>query len=339
MAMNGTTSQDLDYLGARLHGRRSRLAEGPRLASLCLLKTVPALGHAIAMEGPAPPRATPLPDTEFQSAPSFQRWLVHSLSSELSGFIPCLNKSEARLLGWIALHDDLANLKVGIRAILARATSGIPDELLRELPAHGDMKAAFVAAPSLDSLARLLPEDPLGRMLKTALQTCPDRTEPFFIEASLDHDYFRQGLDLASALPGPDRENITDMIAQEADIFHLMLAMRGRFNYGLKPEMLSPLHVRGTRLSHSQFTAMLAAPAPSDLPSLETQAWARYHTLANRTFRQSATDFGTVVGYCGLRRMEAANLTTLSEGIRAGLTEEALRRRMIPSLLQEAPHV
>jgi vacuolar-type H+-ATPase subunit C/Vma6 len=48
---------------------------------------------------------------------------------------------------------------------------------------------------------------------------------------------------------------------------------------------------------------------------------------------------GAVIGYAGLRRVETANLITLSEGIRTGMTAEAMRARMIPRTDLEAAYV
>jgi len=39
---------------------------------------------------------------------------------------------------------------------------------------------------------------------------------------------------------------------------------------------------------------------------------------------------GAIVGYAGLRRVEVANLITISEGIRGGMAAEAIRGRLIP---------
>ena len=46
-----------------------------------------------------------------------------------------------------------------------------------------------------------------------------------------------------------------------------------------------------------------------------------------------------VVGYAGLRRVEVANLITLSEGIRTGVAADAIRPRLMPRTDLESAHV
>ena len=52
---------------------------------------------------------------------------------------------------------------------------------------------------------------------------------------------------------------------------------------------------------------------------LESLAWRRFLRLANGAFRGSHMGLGAVVGYLEIRRVEVANLITLSEGIRTGV--------------------
>jgi len=74
------------------------------------------------------------------------------------------------------------------------------------------------------------------------------------------------------------------------------------------------------------------ALTPTDL---ETLAWRRYYRLANRAFRRCHMGLGAVVAYAAIRRVELANLITLSEGIRQGQPADALRRRLIPAARRE----
>jgi vacuolar-type H+-ATPase subunit C/Vma6 len=46
-----------------------------------------------------------------------------------------------------------------------------------------------------------------------------------------------------------------------------------------------------------------------------------------------------VIGYAGIRRVEVANLITLSEGIRAGAEAERIRTRLIPRADLESVYV
>ena len=149
-------------------------------------------------------------------------------------------------------------------------------------------------------------------------------------------------------------------------MFHLMLVVRGRFHYGLSADSLRPFHVSGSRIPGDQFEAMLSAPdiltaarfavgrAIDALPSekktnggttlldpadLEAMGWKRFLRLSNRAFRWSHMGLGAVVGFSGLRRVEVANLITLTEGIRSGIPAEAIRARLTPRTGMEAADV
>jgi vacuolar-type H+-ATPase subunit C/Vma6 len=50
-------------------------------------------------------------------------------------------------------------------------------------------------------------------------------------------------------------------------------------------------------------------------------------------------DLGAVVGYAGIRRVEVANLISLSEAIRTGMAAEVIRARLIPRNDLESAYV
>jgi len=198
--------------------------------------------------------------------------------------------------------------------------------------------------------------------LRKAVQAIQDvfRSQPqaFFIEAALDQAYLAESLTRTAALADEDRDAVLPIIRQEIDAFHLALVSRGKFIYGLKPELLTPFHVRGAGIRRVRLVAMLTAadladvaakavglaidelphelsgqagPARAVDPSLlEVMAWNRFLRLANRAFRRSHMGPGAVIGYTAIRRVELANLITLTEGIRVGLRAEAIRAHLIP---------
>jgi vacuolar-type H+-ATPase subunit C/Vma6 len=70
-------------------------------------------------------------------------------------------------------------------------------------------------------------------------------------------------------------------------------------------------------------------PEPVEAAALEARGEDRLARLAARALRRGPLGLGTVIGYLGLRRVEVANLVTLSEALRAGLPEDQVRARMI----------
>jgi vacuolar-type H+-ATPase subunit C/Vma6 len=208
-------------------------------------------------------------------------------------------------------------------------------------------------AGTLEAFTAVMTRGPFKQGLLVVADLYKKRPKPFFVEAGLDHGYLVELLRLARGLRGGDRDEVLAIACQEVDTFHLALAARGRFHYDLKPEMLVPLHVPGSRIAVDRFRRMVAAERLADLvPTLvgtaidalppgtgadnadasllEHLAWNRYYRLANRTFRRSHMGMGAVAAYAAIRRVELANLIRLTEGIRAGFDPKAIRRRLIP---------
>ena len=239
-------ADDLDYLAARLHGRRSRMAEGERLTGLCRIRSLSEFTHTI------------FPESESQELLDFQRLSVYELTRELSSFLAHMSGPGAGLLNWTLVRFQVENLKVLIRVCLTKSPTADPQEYLVPLPKELALDIqGLAAAESLDDFVRLVPKGLLRESLERALEIYRDHPRPFFFEAALDHGYFQGLLARVEGLSREDREIIKPMVCQEVDIFHLMLVVRGRFHYGLTPEKLLPLHVAGTRIPRALFAAML----------------------------------------------------------------------------------
>jgi vacuolar-type H+-ATPase subunit C/Vma6 len=317
------------------------------------VRTVPELGRAL------------YPEREFHAAGELQRQLVQDLVGELAQLRAYLTGAGARLLDWLVARFEVENLKVLVRGFITRR----PLELLHlvSLPKEPALPTqALASAESWTEFVRLLPNGPLRESLEEA-GDLEGRPKPFFLEAALDRGYFRELLARAERVFGEDQKVVRDLVFQEVDMFNLMLVVRGKFHYGLTPASLLPLHVEGSGISRARFMAMLREtdlravdrhavgravdalpPEPKgtgeggtslDPARLEALAWQRFQRLANAAFRRSPVGLGAVVGYAGLRRVEVANLITLSEAIRNGLGVEVIRARLLPRSELEAAYV
>jgi vacuolar-type H+-ATPase subunit C/Vma6 len=336
---------DLDFLGAVIHGRRSRLAEAERLDALCRIRTVGELVRAVAPEG------------GVETVADFQRRLVADLVRELTDIAHQTDGAVNDLLAWLCVRFQVENLKVLARGF---ATKSAPEDVrahLISLPGVADLDvAAFVRAPSLEDFAALIPQEALREGVLAAAEVYRKHARSFFLEAGLDRGYLGRLVALARPLSDEDGVSVLSLAVQEVDTFHLMLVARGRFQYGLKPDVLAPFRVPGAGADEAEFSAMLAAadlaeavriggrraldgPAAAGLASgsagidpadLEALAHDRYFRIANAVFRRSHMGLGAVAAYAAIRRVELANLITLSEGIRVGMAPEAIRQRLIP---------
>jgi vacuolar-type H+-ATPase subunit C/Vma6 len=346
---------NLDYLVARLHGRRGQFAESERLDALCRLRSMTDLVRAV------------LPHSRFTTVIAFQHELIQDMVLELADFAAQLTGAGSALMAWLRVRCQIENLKVLVRAFATRKPFDWACKHLVPLPADLALDIeALSAADSAESFAMAAPEGLLRDALAAFAPAYEEHETPFVLEAALDHAYFRELLKRTQSLPATARGDSMLLARQEVDTFHLMLVARGRFGYDLQGGHLEMFHVAGAGISLDRFRQMLAADTLRDavhqvtslmLDSwpvaegryaagtadwnaavLESLAWNRYHRLARRAFRRNHMALGAVVAFAAIRRIEVANLITLSEGIRTHMPSEAIRRRLIPRPT-EALHV
>lgn len=329
---------DLEHLAVRLHGRRSRLADGERLRALCALASPAALADAM------------FPGAGLARSPEVQRRLAADYINEAREIASALGGARAGFIEWAAARLQTENLKVLIRALAAGSPPAAARQLLLPLPAWPAACVTPAAAETPAALISALPQGSLRSSLERSYAVYPGRGISFFHEAALDQGYLGELLARLNGLAGADRGYTAPLVGQEIAVFNLMLAARGKFFYEINRTDLSGLFAPGSGINRRRFSAMLAARGVADLralaaglaveagppepdpAALEALAWSRYARLATRAFRGSHMGFGAVAGYLALRRLEAANLTTVSEGLRLGVPAEELRRRLLPRL-------
>lgn len=351
--MTVPVTADMVNLAARLHARRSRVFEGSRLDPLYGLTTIADLSGAVR------------PGGAVTDAVDLQRQMVHDLAVEMAGFLRLTGGPSASLLSWMLARFQLENLRTLLRGHLARTPFEVQRRHLVPLPRDLELDAgALAAAESLPAFIALVPRGRLRESLDEALATYGDRREPFFFEASLDRGYFEELIRRLGPLREDDRSAVRPLCIQEVDAFHLQIAVRGRFQRGLEAELLLPLHVAGSAVSLSRFREMLRAGDPAaaaalavgraidalppagadggggaDIAQLDALSWNRFLRLARRAFRQGHMSLGCIAGYVGIRRVEIANLITVSEAIRIGVRGEPVRARMLPRPPAGGAHV
>ncbi len=351
--MPGAVERDLDFLAARLHGRRSLLAEGARLDDLCRIRTVDELARRI------------VPGYAVRQAIPFQRHMIDEYLRELGMLAAGVAGAGGDFLGWQRTRFQVENLKVLTRGMARHLPPESVTPHLIALPEDLALDIAPYAidpdgAPLLARLQRLLPS---GAPLRAALEQSGDAfsgtTEPFLAEAALDRAYLRLLLRHADAVGGEDGAGVRRLAGHEAGIFNVMLVIRGCHNYGLPPDLLRAACVpdglpgletieqvivagdeaEGLRTLAAQFDPAGAAGAPPEPAVIEALVWNRYLKLANTLFRQSQMSVGVVIGFAAIRRIELANLITLCEGMRLGIDPQRLRQRLVPRTVMEAAHV
>ena len=334
--MTQSAIRDINFLAARLHGRRSALAEGARLDELCRLRTVGELCHALEIEAGSPP-----------TADAFQRRVLADYADELRALAEGVPAEYAAFFEWQRYRFHVENAKVVLRGLWARRpTAEINARLVGEsLPDDFQGPADLPADPV--ALARMTDLDPcILATVAGAAEAYARLPSLFTLESLLDAGYLAELLRRAARCRG-DEGGVRALAGQEAATFLTMLALRGAGNYRLPADLLGAFYVEGAPLSRAAF-ARLAAASPDEAPELvagiafdalppgagvqdvEAACWGRYLRLANGLFRRGHMNVAAVAGFLGIRRIEVANLITLSEGLRLGMDGHALRARLIP---------
>ncbi len=341
-----TTTDNLDYLATRLHARRSRMAEKERLDALCTIHTIPELSRAVRL------------DTDYQAVTEFQRRLVQELVLELAGCVRHVGGAGGELVAWLLARFQVENMKTLLRGFVNQTSPEILQEHLVTLPDGLALDVKGLAtAKTLEEFVALLPPGTPRQRLSEAVARHRDLPQPFYLEAALDCGNFQELLAKIGRLSGEDQAVVRPLAFHEANFFQFMLAVRGRFHFDLPADTLLALRLPG--VFDDWFKILLTAPdvlaaakasvgivfdelpteQGSDEAALEALAWKRFLRLANGAFRRDHMGLGAVIGYAGLRRVETANLITLSEGIQTGMTAEAIRARLVPHKALEAAYV
>lgn len=349
------SNNDLDYLATRLHARRSRMAEAERLNALCHLRSVAELANLI------------FPNTEIPDTAEFQRRLVFELTAEIYGCLKHLDPHDQEFVEWLLVRFQVENVKILLRGFTNHSPlSVLAPHLMRLPPELALDEASLLAAASLTEFAGRLPAGGPRKRLLTFLAHAGEPAPLFLLEAALDAGYFAGLTARTGRLPGGEHEIVAPLIFQEVNAFQFMLAVRGRFNFHLTAPSLMPLGMSGCGVGPEWFHGLLSVPdlmsaaksaagvvidelppqPPTDegqpaieISTLELLIQQRYLRLANTAFRRSHLGVGAVAGYFGLRRVEIANLITLSESIRLGLDVREMRLHMTGCGDLEASHV
>ena len=332
---------DLDYLAARLHGRRSRMAEAERLDRLCRIRSLPEFVRTVFFE------------SELKDAAAFQRHAVLELVRELSGLIAYVPEPGASLLDWALVRFQVENIKVLMRICITKAPVVDLQRYIVPLPEDLMLDAKeMAAAESIEGFVGLIPRGLLRDHLKRSPGTRERLWAALLLRSGPGPGLFpgidgedrgtlwgRSGMRQGNDLPGsgylpPDAGGpgkIPVWLDAGDAAAHCMWAGT-RIPLTLFAEMLSDVdlpttvaRVLGRALDQAPFgseSGDASQPKVVDGAAVERLAWKRFLRLSNLAFRRSHMGLGAIVGYWGLRRVETANLITISEGIEKG-TEAA----------------
>jgi vacuolar-type H+-ATPase subunit C/Vma6 len=326
-----------EFIQAKVHALRSRVYEHERLDDLCDLRTIAQLWHRL------------YPEADPGDHRTLQRRLLADHIHTLETVRRHLPSELTDFYAWMMRRYQVENLKVLLRAW--KAHEPIEQVLPFLAPLMPDMALdprPFLRTSSLGDFLMLIPVAELRVAGERAGARYADTGETFFIETAFDTAYYAHLLDRHEGLPARHREGTHALILNEVSIFDILSIFRLKLNYGMRyeqaavflvPAIGGPMELErlydypdfGDMVERIPEELLPHAPRPEieTIADLELALWERGLQRANAQFYHSVEDLGAAVAFATIKRMELANLFRVIEGMRYGLSPEAIRQGFI----------
>lgn len=330
---------DLDFLIAKTRALHSQVYEGDRLMALLRHRTLAELAGEV------------FPNEALAGHMGLQRRLVERYAALMAQVWRYLTPPRDQLFATMVARLQIENMKLWLRMRLA-GRSELPEQLpLIKVPEPLRwLEFDPGRTEGVGDLVNSIPDRTLRESAREGLLLYSETGLPVYLEAGLDRGYFRLLGQSVADLPSADRKAVADLAEFETTLYNLMFVLRCRVNFGLESKAVANLaapdpmtgRVAGwvrqaaredgvrdiVALSPRSVRDRLADVRP-ELPVIERRLWRRYYAVANRTYFGSLFDIGCLFGYAAVRRMELANLITVVEAIRYGLSLEESRQRFV----------
>jgi vacuolar-type H+-ATPase subunit C/Vma6 len=326
----------IDFLVAKTRAQRSRLYEGERLTALANLRSVTEVGHHL------------FPDEKFADHVALERRLVEEFGRYLASLWRYLQPPQDRLFVVQELRLELENLKLVLRAQAAGqqvAPATLPQIPLPPRFHWPGLRSTERLSP--DELIRAIPEPRVRRFARLALESFEASHIPLYLEAGLDQGYFALLQAAYDSLPQVERASLERLLRYEFNMYNLMFVLRARVNYRLESELVVSLAAHfgsgaagWVAVAAQQETArdIVSVAPPSiqevlggetaDLAAMERRLWCGLYAVANNTY-YAAANVAALYAYAVIKRLELANLITLVEAVRYGLSAEQANERFL----------
>jgi len=321
---HGSTS-DFDFVAARLHGMKSRLAWGEALLELSHAGN--ALDVARRLE---PPLEESAPDRIVFRRLDQHLTQMRRLLLQLS---PRHARSVSSLLSWY----DLANVKVLLRASSHEVSLERALNLLGPWWSNVSFQPGTREIPARpQDVAVLLPKG----IYRDLLSRESGQRDNHSLESALDLAYFE---DVARTLPIRAGSGVA-LCQLEADIFNVQVLIRGRLWYGLEGSGFDgqwtshgaiPLQILKEMPSPEALDGFLKAlPKPfqcgcEGLVEVEDCLWETLWSEARQAFLSPSDPFSAIVAFCYLKRLEASNMIRLCQGIQDAFDPQDIVSRLL----------
>ncbi len=228
--VRGLSEVPFEFLSAKLHGRRSALYEGARLADLAAFDSVQELAYHL------------YPRADIHDAVGLERQLIASCVAELAHFLRYLSGAYESL--YVALLGRYAvdNLKVLLRLLGREDAEAQAERLLTPLPA--ELFLPVESLMSADGVGEFVGRIPLREVRDAALAAMPlyeETGQGALLEMALDRGHWAAVGAAVARLPGPARTACSPPLARELDSMRVLAALRAARVYGMSWERVALL--------------------------------------------------------------------------------------------------
>jgi len=318
----------IEYLNAKLRGKRSGLYEGERLRQLAGAENLERLCGFLH------------PGEDIAKCTDLERRIRRDCIEELASLLPFLAGRAAYLYYALLERFRVENLKLILRCVLSDREPERTDAGLLELPPKLSLpvKRLLSSSNAADFVANI--EDKTIRSGAAAAMPLYEKTQSkAFIEMGLDRGYWEGVYDALDRLPAWEREECLPPLENEAFSLRLLCVLRAARIYKLEwPDVEPVLAPSWNQPSLATLRRVHQDPSPESvfknvshlsrlglnshdlqsIPELEESLWKATVDIANRQYYRCLDSPAILVSYFYLKRAEAKRLTGLAEMLRYG---------------------
>lgn len=263
--------------------------------------------------------------------------------NEIKSLEPFVHRSSKEFYENLIKKYTIEDIKRMLRAIIHSQTTG---QLVEDFYT-GSSFGNTIEGDNLPNFLKELEKAGYGRNLSQYSGQNPSSVF-FYLEMTLDRNYYSALLESAQDLSKVDREIATSLIGTEIDLLNLTYILRGLETYNMYPAEIATFLIEGgnkysyqklldlLQLSLSQFKEFLENSAYKELfdrnieYSLLNQEINSYlFREGRRAFRNSGFTIGKLVGFWYLLNFKSKNISTLIEGKRLGFSPDLIKTYLI----------
>jgi len=252
-------------------------------------------------------------------------------------------KAEKAFMDLLVERYELEQLKVGLRIWNKKMPVNADDFLLGEKISFDIDYKKVIYAPNIEEIIFLLEDTPYRKPILTARERFKEKGSVFYLEASLDIDYYQRLLTCAESLSPRDREIAKNIIGIEIDTENINWLIRMRKYYSLPAgDILEWVIPGGARINKESIVSFYTTDGLTKI--VDSVALGPYskikglieenmsfienflHEVLLREVKRALSGYpftiGIIIGYAVLKRNETKNIISVLYAKNLGLKKE-----------------